>query len=166
MKVSGCLLATLALSLSLAACTKYDSDKEADKTVQKILNEPLGFEPGAYQVSTTCGESGKDSSLPKMNMTYNFRADGSYIEDVKVLEPDCAPNCEFVVTGTYKATKTKFVFNQRSVAPKGSARFENAEERKVFDVLGYVRKSGQIILGDKQLDNACGGKMLWIMVKL
>ncbi|MBK9321828.1 MAG: hypothetical protein IPM97_02530 [Bdellovibrionaceae bacterium] len=49
----------------------------------------------------------------KVEIIYTFKADGTYVENVKVLDGSCEGECGEVVTGTYSATEGSFTLNQK-----------------------------------------------------
>jgi len=156
---------TFALVVSLSACKKSDeSEKDAKRAAAEIMNKPVSIDAGPYQLAIDCLDKDKNAKLPKIQVSYDFQADGSYTEYVKNLDSGCLQDCEFVVYGTYIATATKFTFNQQaSTATDGSSRIVTAS--KTLSVFGYVQEKGQIILQDDKTDNACNGDLLFVLAK-
>lgn len=167
------LAGVLALALGMSACSKKDdSKKDADKAAAEMFNKPVAIDPGTYVSAIDCGDKAKNEKLPKLSMIFKFKEDGTYTENVVNLDKACTEDCDFTVEGTYKATESTFTFNQTKVTSSDGTKVVQANETKVFSVLGYssylpgdMGSKGQIILQDNETDNACGGKLLWAMVK-
>ena len=162
------VLGFLVLSLSFAACNKNESSSiEPTPVSEKAQTESLTIEPGTYEVTPACEDKEKTAFLPKVNMVFNFKEDGTYTESIKSLDYTCLSRngCEALFEGNYKSTKTTFTFENSVLAVNDGSYAKVVVETQDFSILEYVPEKGSLVLVNEQPENACDGKLTWTLVK-
>ena len=151
------LTAAILVSTGLVACDNSSAKNEADKAVT--------IEAGDYQATIDCGNAEKNAKLPNIEMVYSLKADGTYSETADV-EVESGAKISMVLNGTFEATTSSFTFNQQgATTADGSTVLSDVRASKKLTVIEYVKSEGKIVLRDEANDNACNGKMLFVLTK-
>lgn len=171
------LFSVMIVTLAIVGCDSKshdDNNKSANQVVTPDAQpggpyDPyqMADEPGTYSVAVACADEMATQNLPDVAMKFTLKRNGSYIQEIVSLEGRCKQDCYMRGEGTFLSSAQALTFNQRQILSNNRAVVQGVRNttytRKYSPVTS--RKSGLIVLIDKDSNNICGGPMELYLTK-